>query len=932
MGIERVFLGWDKPALRSAARWLRQRFACGGEWDMQGVRVVVPGARAGRRLLDVLAQEAQGLAMTPPRILTPGQLPEELYVPERPLVGATEGRLLRMYALRRAPREILQRVVPRPPEDSDWSQWLLLAEEMKGVMEELAAEQVDLKQVGAILHERWPELREKERWEALAELEGMYQQLLEEAGLADPQTARREALEKEAVQADGPIVLLATLDLPAIVRAMLRKLSTPVYALVPVPEEMGEMFDELGCVRVEAWEEATIDLKDEQLHVADRLQDQAAVVAELVAEAGRAGYRLGQVTVGLGDESLVPLVQRYLELAGAPARPAQGPPVWRSRPVLLLSALGRFFTSHRLDDFAAVLRHPDVQRYLERKFRRVRRIHRQWLVLLDRYLSDHLQRRPTSEWLGDPRRAQRLKAIWEAVWKLAPPAYQQARPLADWSATIAEMLRRIYGFRRLHRERAEDHALIYALEAIGQVLREQAAMRRTNQDELKVNLSEAIDLTVSQLASVRLPAMDEGPAVELLGWLELPLDEAPFLVIAGMNEGWIPRSVHADAFLPDTARRVLRLEDERRRLARDKAALRILTASRQVHLVAGRRTEEGDVLLPSRLLLSCPDQELVQRVEKFWSPRVLSKPVPPVLIRGGRDRFLFPVPRPPEVPLTELPVTAFRDYLACPYRFYLKHVLRLERLDDQRAEMDAAVFGDLAHEVLRRFGSQCAAGLKRSREIEKCLCALLDELARERFGPEPTPTVAVQLEQLRVRLRVLAARQAEWVAEGWEIVPEWVEKPLAVTLDVDGQPFTIRGKIDRIDRHEEKGWRLLDYKTFETAKSPKETHQKQGQWVDLQLPLYRWLIKPLNPPEKVELGYVQVCSDLGKIGLDLADWNPMELEGALEQAREVIRAIRQNRFWPPGEPVYEDEFAELCMDLVLDREERIRRSQLIAGS
>ena len=40
------------------------------------------------------------------------------------------------------------------------------------------------------------------------------------------------------------------------------------------------------------------------------------------------------------------------------------------------------------------------------------------------------------------------------------------------------------------------------------------------------------------------------------------------------------------------------------------------------------------------------------------------------------------MPGTPVVDIDRLPVTAFRDYLQCPYRFWLKHVERLRAVED----------------------------------------------------------------------------------------------------------------------------------------------------------------------------------------------------------------------------------------------------------
>jgi len=87
------------------------------------------------------------------------------------------------------------------------------------------------------------------------------------------------------------------------------------------------------------------------------------------------------------------------------------------------------------------------------------------------------------------------------------------------------------------------------------------------------------------------------------------------------------------------------------------------------------------------------------------------------------DEKSIPIPRlpvgdHPEQLMTRMSVTAFRDYLACPYRFFLRHVLKLRPLDDAATELAANQFGDLD-----QHGTSGA--LQRDRQIE-----ILGELAR----------------------------------------------------------------------------------------------------------------------------------------------------------------------------------------------------------
>ncbi|HID21707.1 MAG TPA: hypothetical protein EYP14_04825, partial [Planctomycetaceae bacterium] len=86
MSIQRVFMGWSQPALEQAGCYLLDHSVDDAQADLRRVVAVVPGARAGRRLLEILVDlvEQRDVALFPPRIVTVGELPELLYVAKRP--------------------------------------------------------------------------------------------------------------------------------------------------------------------------------------------------------------------------------------------------------------------------------------------------------------------------------------------------------------------------------------------------------------------------------------------------------------------------------------------------------------------------------------------------------------------------------------------------------------------------------------------------------------------------------------------------------------------------------------------------------------------------------------------------------------------------------------------------------------------------------
>jgi RecB family exonuclease len=283
---------------------------------------------------------------------------------------------------------------------------------------------------------------------------------------------------------------------------------------------------------------------------------------------------------------------------------------------------------------------------------------------------------------------------------------------------------------------------------------------------------------------------------------------------------------------------------------------------------------------------------------------------------GEVSRLEVPRPRPLAEPVTSMRVTEFRDYLACPYRYYLRHRLGLEALDDAAEELDAAAFGTLIHDVLRDFGRHEASGSVDPEVIFALLSDLLDRALADSYGEAPLAAVRIQATQARLRLQKFADWQAGWVREGWRIEQvEWEADEDKAVIVVEGQPMRIRGRIDRIDLHPATGRRVVfDYKTSDTLKSPEQRHRKDGAWIELQLPLYLRLVRAMGIEGPVELGYIVLPKDTSEVGPLLAEWTEDDLREADRTTEEVIEAVWAEKFWPPASPppAFSEDLAAIC--------------------
>jgi RecB family exonuclease len=410
-----------------------------------------------------------------------------------------------------------------------------------------------------------------------------------------------------------------------------------------------------------------------------------------------------------------------------------------------------------------------------------------------------------------------------------------------------------------------------------------------------------LDWTADQaLHGARAPA-----AIEALGWLELAMEEAPFLLLVGLNDGWVPQIQRAHPLLgPDGAQAAS--DRAGARLARDIHALTAIALQRggdpklrNLRALSLRRGSGEDPLRPSRLLFHAANELAIARARVFYPTRTESIGAASIADPVAKASVAVMPMKAPR-PARPVRISSFKTFLTSPYLYYLQNVLGLKRVRDDAWELDALGFGSLVHDdVLMPFGKSDCKDSTDSKRVEEFLLAQLRTAARERFGEKPQPAVRLQLQQLERRLSAFADHQVLEAISGWRI--DAVELNIeGAALDVDGVAVEIRGRVDRIDRHTDgRRWRILDYKTGDDGTKPRAAHLTKNGWLDLQLPLYRHFLRERLPGE-LELGYFAIPRELEDCGVYPVKFESEEYDSALDEARRVLREILAGRFAHAG--------------------------------
>lgn len=897
--VERVFLGWDRPFVTRAADWL---LACGD--DLPRLLVVVPTSQSGRRLGEVLAERAG--ALLTPKIMTAGSF---LRTPD-PAVAADWIERVGWVETLEAVAEWAdyQDLFPEAPADGDdWA---------GGLARELLKLRHSLQQNGLTLAAAARVLGgtvEAGRWQALGRLESKLEAKLRSWGYQ----SRSEVLAGGVAMPDGisGIVLTGVTEMPALVERAWLAWNGPVTVLIGAPVEEAQAFSASGrpldcwTAKILPWPEG--DAGSVRL-VADSRQ-QATEALRAVAEQGTPSNEvaLGSADAGTGEE-----VARAFTRHGWPAfHPAAVP---------VASGLARWFkvwsgwlADPKLATLMDLLAIPETAMLVGgRRAQRAEclsRLRNEWMVIRP---ADLRHRFATASFRSDAQRA------------AAQDVLAATESLEGWRSDflrlplVETMARLLAALGRASAEAAEESAAMLAwLHAaapmLGRVARGPGFW---------------LDLMLGGLPQPA-PEPPEGRVIDVQGWLELLFEPGRHLVICGLNEGMVPARNAGDPWLGEAASQHLGLMVNAQRAARDAFLFQAMIEARReggrADVICAKSGAGGESLLPSRLLLAAAQADLPARV------RFLFRGIEPpeAGLRWHADWQWQP--RLVDLPL-RLSVTALTTYLACPFRYYLKHAVCMQSPEPDRVEWNARDFGTVAHEVMERWGRDGEArDLTQAEPLHRWLSAELDRIVGEWFGPRIPLAVRVQAEVLRQRLAWFARVQADARADGWETIE--VEHKFELPFD----DALVVAKIDRIDRHREHGGlRIIDYKTGKVASvaaahrrkitaasvlpahlsgdSPAVYSGQQNdkaadfQWLNLQLPLYVLALESRS--ENVPLPcYFTLGATENDVAIhQWADFSATDLAAAHRCAGWLVRQISTGVFWPPAEKVPYDDFAVLA--------------------
>ncbi|MFN0075514.1 MAG: PD-(D/E)XK nuclease family protein [Prosthecobacter sp.] len=911
--IQRLFWNWDAPVLERAVDFLCQGWDQTRALDLSDTLILVPNGEAGRRLREALAQttNTSGTAAIVPHLW----LPEQALLPQsRRFEAATplQSQMAWQRALERVALDSLQALFPTLPAERGWSwqaETARMLAELKMLLGTGGLTFADTATLPAIQ-------RDAARWHDLAKIERAYFDELAQAKIADAQALkRRHARAPVLPEGVQRIVVLASPDLPPLLDHWIMGCAEhdlQVTIAVHAPQSMAHTFDHCGRPLPSSWGEdadVSLPIENPQIHVTRDPSSQAAKALDLM----RALVPQGKTALGVCDAEVGSLILEKLTLEDTRSFEPGGIPVQREGLWHVLDCFRVLLGSGSWRAFAALLRIEEFRNAIAPKNESTAALLRE----ADDFASNHL---PVTL-----AHAQELPLVdfpvLHAVIKTTLDLLNQLRRLPPAKAARTLILK-LLGERTFlpeapgHRERTE-----LAAEWLRITEELESEAKRFG---LQPKAEDAFTLSLECLSQSRLAEPRGDIDLVLQGWLELLWEKSPNLIVTGLNEENVPGIFISHPFLPDGLREALNLPCQNTRFARDAFILAALSHQRRndsLQLLCGQWSEDGDALRPSRLLFLCDDKTLPQRVAHLFPKEEdqQSEAEPP--------RTLAWTLKPDWLtkPLETISPSRLRDYLSCPFRYYLTHAKRMSAVETQKRELDAAEFGQIIHHAFHRlFQDSDMRDSTHPAKIADFLEAAARDYVHAQFGQRPAPLITLQLDSILQRLRHAATIEATNRQQGWQSI----EAELQIGTKDDSTPFLIAearlsGRIDRVERHADGSLRIVDFKSSDKANEPHKTHfkaitartklteadewkcfdlpeGKRALWLDLQLPLYAAAMRQRGQNVS-RVAYFALPKSIQDTAI--LEWNGFDealIESALNCAAEAVKRIRNGQFWPPA--------------------------------
>ena len=307
---------------------------------------------------------------------------------------------------------------------------------------------------------------------------------------------------------------------------------------------------------------------------------------------------------------------------------------------------------------------------------------------------------------------------------------------------------------------------------------------------------------------VHRPRYGTHPRLAILGPLEGRLQQFDLMILGGLNEGTWPPDPGADPWMSRPMRAEFGLPSPERRIGLSAHDFQMAASAPEVVLTRAERVE-GAPTVASRWWLRMETVLRALSLQDKVGRQVASYPLWQQALDAPKKLAPVqpPAPCPPvDVRPRKFSVTEIETWVRDPYAIYAKRILGLKSLDEIDEDPGAADRGTMIHDSLDLFVREFPDDLPPG-ALERLL-----EIGREQFAP------AMLRPSVHAFWWPRFERIAEWITSmdaprRAALSRIWTERKGRVSVRGPSAPVELTCMADRIERHEDGSYVIVDYKT-----------------------------------------------------------------------------------------------------------------------
>lgn len=797
--IKRVFLGWDKPLLWSLVEWLKSE--TNSSFNYSAYTIICPSKRAQKRIAELLSGDGR---LEKRSILAPklySSLTQALSnftsTNSKSPISITEALIAWDESVKKHNEE-----TPRTSDDKS----PLIGPQLVTYLEKLRKELISHNLCIKDIIELAPDLlsnSQQNLLEELSQVEGHYEEILDSHNLYD------RILDQEILIPKTKFIFVGYHKISPLEISLIEEHQLEAYFLIGAPEDEANNFSNEGALQVDSWKQKPSPI---EVNIVPNSFMEIDFIKAILGKSPQdtSCCILEESLIGPLQASLLNENLHFIALGSKPFTNS----LWGSWILAFLglhentaNGLNEFF-SHPLSGGEEISERLDL--LISKNALELETLNDIYEVILRNDKSDFLLKFP---YLSDP--------------------LKEESTLSAYSLAIIDILSL----------KIKTIAAIENPDEILTIAKELHALINSPFKEHVLSLRDFKQILRDRLINIDSTHLDSD-GIPIIGWQETYLDDASTTVVSDCVEGNIPEYPPSDPILTDSIKARLGLPLRDYYQARDNFLLYHLKHSREKTLfLASKENLEGDLNKLSKLFLQDIEEEiLLKTLSRFYTHK-RSTQVKNLKSKKSASSVL---PLPPEVAYENFPIESLhispsqiKDYLKCPYHFYLRYILKLSLEDYSPEELPPFINGQLLHNVFAKVGESILTNTPKTKaEIISRANYILDKSLHTYLKNRSKEYI------YHIQASLLKSKINSYANYEWDFLSK---APLAVYTEIEAKDFlsltlnnqetiSLKGRIDRVEIFED-SIQIVDFKTGDTELKISQCY-KNGEWLDPQLPLY----------------------------------------------------------------------------------------------